>query len=31
MTEQELRFVLSAQDEGLKKGIADAEKAIEGL
>ena len=31
MTEQELRFVLSAQDEGLKKGIADAEKAIAGL
>lgn len=31
MTEQELRFVLSAQDEGLKRGILEAEKAVEGL
>lgn len=31
MTEQELRFVLSANDEGLKRGIAEAEKALLGL
>ena len=31
MTEQELRFVLSAQDEGLRKGIEAAERAVIGL
>ena len=31
MTEQELRFVLTAQDEGLRKGIEAAEKAVLGL